>query len=204
MRSTTIGPAIFLGLYGLLIGCTGSLPITHYYTLRQPQEFVVLAKSAALEGLTIGVDTFVVDPPYDQDRLVYRTAPNSSEVGFYAYHRWASPLGRLVAVALAEGLSGTDGVASIKPATSAGTYDAHLGGRVIYLEEIDRPTSQEARIALDLRLVDTDGNTLWSQSLASSASGQAESTAEIMHQMTRAFEDVVNQVREGLSEALNP
>ena len=202
MRSTTLYRAIFLGLSGLVLSCSGSLPITHYYTLRQPRELALLAKSVALEGLSIGVDSFVVDPPYDQDRLVYRTAPNSSEVGFYAYHRWASPLGRLVAVALAEGLSGTDGIASIKPATSAGTYDARLGGRVIYLEEIDRPTSQEARIALDLRLVDRDGNTLWSQTLSSSVSGQADTASQIMLQMTQAFEDVLTQAREGISEAL--
>lgn len=205
MRSTTFCLAVFLGLYGALVGCAGSLPITHYYTLRRPQELTdITSIPFANEGLTIGVETFVVDPPYDQDRLVYRATHDSSEVGFYAYHRWASPLGRLVAVALAEGLSGTDGIASIQPATTTGNYDAHLGGRVIYLEEIDHPTRQEARMALDLRLVDPEGNTLWSQTLSSAADGQAENATEIMLQITAAFEDLLGQAREGMSQAIVP
>ena len=201
MRST-ICQAIMVGLCGIFVGCAGSLPLTHYYTLRRPQEAAAVhLGGTASTGLAVGVDTFIVDPPYDQDRLVYRTAHNSSEVGFYAYHRWASPLGRLVAVALAEGLSGTAGIVSIEPTASAGKYDAHLGGRVIYLEEIDLPTTQEARLALDLRLVDSEGNTLWSQILSSSVSGQAENASQIMLQMTKAFDDILGQAREGMLEA---
>ena len=197
--------AIFLALCGTLVGCAGSLPLTHYYTLRQPQKlFEPSAEISAIKSIRVGVETFVVDPPYDQDRLVYRKSHNSTEVGFYAYHRWASPLGRLVAVALAEGLSGTSGLASIEPATSAGSYDALLGGRVIYLEEIDLPTRQEARIGLEMRLVDPDGNTLWLQTLSSSVGGQAESAAEIMHQISRAFEDLLGQARQSLTAALAP
>lgn len=203
MRSRTICRAIFLGLCGVWLGCAGSLPVTHYYTLRHPLEGIgSTAGSAIRAGLRVGVDTFLVDPPYDQDRLVYRTSQHSSEVGFYAYHRWASPLGRLIAVALAEGLSGTDGIASIEPASFGGKYDAHLGGRVIYLEEIDLPTKQVARLALEMRLIDSKGNTLWSQTLSSSVSGQAENAAQIMLQMTRAFEDVLGQARAGLVGAL--
>jgi uncharacterized lipoprotein YmbA len=136
--------------------------------------------------------------------LVYRKTRNSSEVGFYAYHRWASPLGRLVAVALADGLSGATGIASIEPSSSSGAYDAHLGGRIIYLEEIDLPTSQEARLALDLRLVDSEGNTLWSQTLSSSVSGQADSATDIMRQITEAFADLLSQARQSLSETIAP
>jgi uncharacterized lipoprotein YmbA len=154
------------------------------------------------EGLFVGVETFVVDPPYDQDRLVYRQDPDSSEVGFYAYHRWASPLGRLVSVAIADGLRGTPGIASIEPAISGGDYSARLRGRVIYLEEVDLPEVQEARMALRLELDDSKGEILWSQTVTGVASSRAESGSEMILLVQSAFDDLLLEARIGLAAAL--
>ncbi len=194
-----------LALCGLIAGCAGGLPPTHYYVLRPPPEARGEAPGAAVEdGLAIGVEAFAVDPPYDQDRIVYRRGRDSSEVGFYAYHRWASPPGRLVSVALADGLRGTPGIAAIEPAASTGDYSARLRGRVIYLEEVDSEEVQEARVALELELWDRNGQTLWSQTVSGTASGQATSGDEVVLLLRRAFDGALETARLGLAAALEP
>jgi uncharacterized lipoprotein YmbA len=151
--------------------------------------------------LRIGVEPFTVDPPYDRDQLVFRIGADAVEVGFYEYHRWAAPLGELVAVAIAEGLSGTPGIAAIEPVSAGGDYSAYLRGRVIYLEELDLPDRQQARLRLELRLVSKSGSTLWSQEVAGSAEGQNETVAEVVELLYRAFEEALETARTGLVTA---
>ncbi len=205
MRHLVPHPGALLALLGLLAGCAGGLPPTHYYVLRPPPELPVNAPGVATEdGLAVGVEAFAVDPPYDQDRIVYRRGRESPEVGFYSYHRWASPPGRLVSTALAVGLRGTPGIVAIEPATSTGDYSARLLGRVIYLEEVDSQGTQEARIALELELRNRDGQTLWSATVRGSASGEAANGGEIAMLLREAFDHALETARQGLAAALGP
>lgn len=185
----------------LTVGCSGSgMPAAHYYVLRAPAG----AGEAEGPGLDVGVRSFSVDPPYDQDRLVYRSSPDAIEVGFYAYHRWASPLGRQLSLALADGLRGTRGVASIEPARPATDYTARLDGRLLHLEEIDSASGHEVRLALELTLRGEDDTVLWSGVLRSSVVGVAEDVGEIAAMAQRALDDVVSQASDALAGALAP
>lgn len=187
----------------LLISACRSAPTTRYYVLAPSKATPEsLPTSSASTGLRIGVEPFTVDPPYDRDQLVYRLGADSVEVGFYSYHRWAAPLSDLVAVAMAEGLRGTPGIETIEPWTSGSDYTAILHGRVIYLEEIDVPGQQQARLRLELRLVDLDGAMIWSQEVYGSASGQSDTVAQIVEQMYAAFDQALEQVRSGLTQAV--
>ncbi len=197
------GSTLVIGaLLGACIG-GGALPVTHYYTLRPP---AAVTESSAREsgdsGWVVGVPPFAVDPPYDQDRLVYRRGVDSTEVGFYAYHRWASPLGRLVAVALADGLRGTAGIVEIEPARAAGDYSARLEGRLLYLEELDSEAGQEARLSLQLDLRSDEGELLWTSVLTGSASGRVRDVSQVATLAQQAFDDVVRQASAGIESAL--
>jgi len=186
----------------LLVTACRSAPTTRYYVLAPSKTAPEAVASATGEsGLRIGVEPFTVDPPYDRDQLVYRLGVDSVEVGFYSYHRWAAPLSELVAVAMAEGLRGTPGLESVEPWTSGGEYDALLHGRVLYLEEIDVPGQQEARIRLELRLVDMEGSMIWSQEVSGAASGQSDTVAQIVEQLYSAFDQALEQARAGLTRA---
>ena len=185
-----------------LFGACSSAPTTHYYVLaptRPAPEAAAPTNGSA--GLTIGVEPFTVDPPYDRDQLVYRLGVDSVEVGFYSYHRWAAPLGDLVAVSMAEGLRGTPGIYRVEPVTSGGDYSARLRGRVVYLEEIDIPGEQRARIGLELRLLDREGQVLWSGEVEGSATGSNETVAGIVEQLYQAFDQALAQARVELAQA---
>ena len=104
MKLTKHGLVAFFLLFTLW-GCSkNSAPETRYYVLQAtPAE----APMASGEGLELGVETFRVDAPYDREEVVYRVGREALEVGFYAYHRWASPVGQLVAQAVAEAAGGS-------------------------------------------------------------------------------------------------
>ena len=190
---------------GTQTGCgSGGLPTTHYYTLAPPPQVSGGdAVSDSSDGLTIGVESFAVNPPYDQDHLVHRESRDSSEIGFYTYHHWASPVGRLIQTALADGLRDVAGIRSIEPATSAGDYGARLGGRVLYLEHINSDASAEVRIAVELELRDT-GETLWSASLEASATGEMDEASKVAALFARAFGQILDEARTQLAATLSP
>ena len=81
---------LWSAVLALTIGCK-AMPTTHYYIL-EPRAG---SSDDAGAGVAVGVLPFEVDPPYDQDRIVYRIGADSPKVGFYEYHRWAAPLSRM-------------------------------------------------------------------------------------------------------------
>lgn len=181
-------------------GCT-TIPQTHYYLLR-PEENATPPTTINQQGLEIGVKDFLVDPPYDQDRIVYRVGSGSAEVGFYAYHRWAVPLSRMLPALVVDSFSGTPGITSIEPTQTGRPYTAILEGRVMSLEEIDRPEGQlvYARIILSLRL--RDGTVIWSDSLTEGGMTEADTVGNIVEEMRGALVVLLARGREGLASAL--
>lgn len=177
----------------------GNVPRTHHYVLQPPPPPARTAPS----GLHVGVATLEVDPPYDQDRLVYRPKRGGTEVGFYNYHRWAAPLGRLMASSLAGALTGAPGVASAEPLVSGIDYDAVLFGRVVRVEEVEFPDRSEARVALALALEGGDGEILWRGSLEGRAEGRVLDGGDAMKLVQLAFGEIVGQLRRTLGVALS-
>jgi len=201
--SLLLAVPLAVAIFGTLLGACSSAPTTHYYVLSPTRPATAPGAAASSPaGITIGVEPFTVDPPYDRDQLVYRLGTDSVEVGFYTYHRWAAPLGDLVAVSIAEGLRGTPGIDRIEPVTSDGEYSAFLRGRVVYLEEIDVPGEQRARLGLELRLVDAEGKALWSGEVEGSASGTNDTVAGIVKQIYQAFDQALDETRDGMVAAL--
>lgn len=187
-----------------LAGCAGSAPASRYYVLAPPMAEKAPASTRAVDGLRLGVETFAVDPPYDQPRLVYRVGRDAGEIGFYQHHRWASSPGRLVTTGLVAGLRDLDGLASVEPSSLTGTYDWVLTGRVVALEELDLPGRHIARIRVDLELHDVEVDAiLWADMVETEIEGQAADASDIMAQMRRAFAALVVDVRTGVEEALN-
>lgn len=181
------------------LGCGGP-PATHYYLLEVTPRGVGAA--AVEHGLTVGVRAFQVDPPYDQDRIVYRVRERSAEVGFYAYHRWATPLSRMLPRAVASGLDDTDGLRLIEPAVTGRTYDAYLVGRVLTIEEVDHPGGQDVILRFELGLRSADGTELWSEVLTAEDTIATRDVGAIVEQMNRALGQAIDGVRDSFGRAI--
>jgi len=195
--------ALAVALLLALCGCGGSIPPTHFYVLEAKDVPRVEAfGTAATRGLAIGVETFRVDPPYDQDRIVYRVGETSAEVGFYAYHRWAAPLERMLPGVVASAYDGVPGAVFIEPMSPGRTYDAFLRGRLLVFEEIDTPEGPRVRVRATLRLHAADGTELWSARLSRDADVSSQDVGDVVEQMRSALAETIRETRPNLQSAL--
>jgi uncharacterized lipoprotein YmbA len=185
LTTLTLVVVVLLGL-----GCSSGPP-THYYVLEAQQQ---AAAATDDEGISIGVRTFRVDPPYDDDRIVYRIG-ESPEIGFYHYHRWAAPLSRMLPTVISESLSGTEGVSRIEPAGPTTDYDFNLYGRVVKAEEIDTVGQQQVTLQIELRLNDLTGAELWSGLVAADGTTQTEELSDIIDAMSAALGTALEPIR---------
>jgi uncharacterized lipoprotein YmbA len=152
--------------------------------------------------MNVGVSSFRIDAPYDQDRIVYRIGDDSPEIGYYAYHRWAVPLSRMLPVLVAESFAGVRGLQSIEPVTPGRDYDAFLEGRCVALEEIDVADGQRVRIRMVLGLRLADGAELWAKDLAYERTEQNREVREIVEQMRHLLGQALSEAAADLERAL--
>jgi len=200
-RPVVVGLFLVAMLAAMLVGCGGP-PATHYYLLELTPRVAADTAAGAERRLTVGVRTFQVDPPYDQDRIVYRVRERSSEVGFYAYHRWAAPLSRMLPLAVATGLEGADGLRLIEPVVNGRSYDAYLVGRVLTLEEVDHPGGQDIVVRLKLALRTDDGAELWSEVLTAEDTINTKDVGEIVERMSRVVGAAIEGARGSFVQAI--
>lgn len=198
MRALGITLAVALVL-ALLVGC-GSVPPVQHYLLATPGTTV---PNAEQEGPVLRLAELDIAPPYGDDRLVYRIAGGADddpqEVGFYEQHRWAAPPAALVTEALREGLRSHPGLSAVEPGRWRPGALA-LGGRVLWLEELDLPSGPTARVGLDLSLHDPGGALLWQRRFTAERDGSVQEVAGIVELLRQALAEVVGEVGEAVAE----
>jgi len=186
-----------------LTACSSSPPV-RYYQLAPQGAPAVPGTSGG--GLRLGVEPFRVDPPYDQARIVYRVASKPNEVGFYAYHRWDSPLSGMLARASARLLGERPGVAIAEPADPDGAYDLVVQGRLLALEEVDLPGREQAHVELELILQNpraaAPGAELWRGRFEATKDGDAEDVAGVVDLMESALADALGRGADALAQHL--
>lgn len=191
----------------LSIGCS-AVPEIRYFDLARPLDAIPgddgvdpQASAASPDDRRWAVAELAVDPPYDQDRLVYRQSPSSGEVGFYEFTRWAAPLGQLLQKELVRRLEAVKGLASVESQVNGRSYHRVLQGRVLQAEEVDLPDgSIVARLRLDLRLEDSDGGLCWHDEIGGEASGRARHGAEVMALFHGAADQLFDELGRRLEE----
>lgn len=197
--------ALILAL-GVWLSCaSGGLPVTRYYTLTASADLPGSSSGQPAgqvdsAGALIAVEPLKVATPYDQDRLVHRASAESTEVGFYHYHRWAAPLGRLVQASLLTNLDGASGVAGLR-LSGSGQAGAVLGGRVLHVEEIDGPRPR-VRVAFKLALRSSSNEELWHGAFAGEEPGSFSDGTEVAAAIARIFDRLLGEARAALELGL--
>jgi len=198
-----IGAMLTASVIAVATSACAKIPPTHYYALQMRHDNATAeSPDPAGPGLAIGVLTFEVDPPYDQDRIVYRQALGSLEVGFYTYHRWAAPLSRMLPRVVSEGLQGTTGITLVEPASFGHDYSGVLEGRVLEIEEIDGPSAPLARMRLSLTLRLKNAGVVWKETLEAEAAPPASTVGGIVDALNAALRSSLDRARAGLAAAL--
>ena len=203
MRATSRSIGLAMVAWLVSAGCA-RVPQIHYYLLDIPEKDAPGSNidSPSRPGLRVGVENFLVSSPYDRDRIVYRVGSDSLEVGFYAYHRWASPLSRMMAEQTAAGLGKARGIALIEPVMPDRSYTAFLDGRLLALEEVDIAGGHEARLRVAMSLRLEDGTIVWSDTLEGKAVTDTDTVDAVVEQMNKALAEALARARVSLERRL--
>ena len=187
MRKSTVA-ALLIALMAL--GGCAKVRYPDYYVLNLPNPVSASRDSGPIPA-SVAVREFRAPQYLRQGSIVYR--PESEQVAFYDYHRWAEDPRQSVTTAIVRELK--------QVFESAELYDGRTGaefmltGSLDRLEEVDseRSVAIEVGISAKLQNVKT-GNVIWSDSSSKTSEINQRSVAGIVAEMSRDLSEAATQL----------
>jgi uncharacterized lipoprotein YmbA len=187
MRKSTI--AALLIAFMTLGGCA-KVRYPDYYVLNLPDP-VSASRDRGPISASVAVREFRAPQYLSQGPIVYR--PESEQIAFYDYHRWAEDPRKSVTTAIVRELK--------QVFESAELYDGRTGteflltGSLDRLEEVDseRSISVEVGISAKLQNVKT-GNVMWSGTSFKTSEVDQRSLPGIVAEMSRDLSEAATQL----------
>ncbi len=198
MRKSTIA-AVLIGF--MTLGGCAKVRFPDYYVLNLPRP---VSASGGLGQILakVAVREFRSPQYLRQGPIVYR--PESEQIAFYDYHRWAEDPRQMATTAVVHELK--------QVFESAELYDGRTGaeflltGSLDHLEEVDseRSVSVEVGISAKLQNVKT-GNVMWSDTSFKTSEVNQRSLPAVVAEMSRdlseATAQLVSSMRRQVSES---
>jgi uncharacterized lipoprotein YmbA len=187
MKTHTI--AALLIAFMALGGCA-KIVYPDYYTLNLPKPVSASGGSGPISA-SITVREFRAPQYLRQGTIVYR--PESEQVAFYDYHRWAEDPRQSVTTAILRELQ--------QVFESAELYDGRTGaeylltGSLDRLEEVDSGRSVSAEVGISAKLQDLKtGNVIWSGTSSKTSEVNQRSLPGIVAEMSRDLSEAAKQL----------
>src|ERR1700746_3454522 len=156
---------IVFSLAGLVIlaGCGGRGRYPNYYTLNLPAP--PDPPPAENVHATVAIREFRAPPYLRQGAIVYKTSPE--QIGFYAYHRWATDPREVVTNAVIDRLRATAAFARVTPYDGRSDASYVLSGRLVKLEELDYEGGVKVEVGLSAQMTSiSTGATVWTNAVS--------------------------------------
>ena len=187
MRKSTI--AVLLIGFMALGGCA-KVRYPDYYALKLPNPVSASRDSARIPA-SVAVREFRAPQYLRQGSIVYR--PDSEQIAFYDYHRWAEDPRQSVTNTIVRELK--------KVFESVDFYDGRTGsefmltGSLDHLEEVDsgRSVSVEVGISAKLQSVKT-GSVMWSDTSFKTSEVRQRSLSAVVAEMSRDLSEAATQL----------
>jgi uncharacterized lipoprotein YmbA len=186
MRKSTIAALLSFITLG---GCT-KVRYPDYYALKLPSP-VLASRDSARISASIAVREFRAPQYLRQGSIVYR--PESEQIAFYDYHRWAEDPRQSVTNTIVRELQ--------QVFESAELYDGRTGaeflltGSLDHLEEVDseRSVSVEVELSAKLQNVKT-GIVMWSDRSFKTSEVNQRSLPAVVAEMSRDLSEAATQL----------
>jgi cholesterol transport system auxiliary component len=183
-----------LVVFVILAGCA-KVRFPDYYVLNLPNPVFAPRVSGLISG-SVAVREFRAPQYLRQGAIVYR--PDSEQITFYNYHRWAVDPRQSVTAAIVLGLK--------QVFESAELYDGRtsaeflLTGSLDHLEEVDNEHSVSVEVGISAKLQNVKtGNVLWSDTSVKTSEVNQRSlpavVAEMSHDLSEAATQLVSSMR---------
>ncbi len=186
----------------VLGGCslTRSKQEVQYYALALPPRTPVPSNSAPVKASLV-VRPFAAQPPYNRDRMVYRSSPY--EFDFYHYHRWVTKPADMLTTLTRRTLQQSGLFTTVYPTPDA-RADLRLGGVVRQYEEVDQAQSWQAVLSIEVWLSRSqEPAPFWFQSYSATRLAAKRNPAAVAEAMSQNLQDVLERLTNDLVNVLS-
>jgi ABC-type uncharacterized transport system auxiliary subunit len=175
----------------ILTSCGGRVRYPNYYTLNLP----VPPDPPPAENVhaAVAIREFRAPAYLRQGAIVYKPSPE--QIGFYAYHRWATNPCEFVTNSVIERLRASGDFARVKPYDGRPDTDYVLSGRLEKLEEIDYEGGVKVEVAISAQLTDlATGATVWNNAVSEVGDVNKRDVPAVVSEMNRTMERAIEKL----------
>ena len=191
MRRTVATIAFSLGALVILAGCGGRVRYPSYYTLNLPAP--PDPPPAENVHAAVAIREFRAPSYLRQGAIVYKTSPE--QIGFYAYHRWATNPCEFVTNSVIERLRASGNFARVKPYDGRPDTEFVLSGRLDKLEEIDYESGVKVQVAIYAQMTDlATGATVWTSEVSEVGDVNKRDVPAVVAEMNRTMERAITKL----------
>jgi ABC-type uncharacterized transport system auxiliary subunit len=193
-RNLAVAVVTLLAL-AVLSGCSGKMGRANYYTLNLPAPPDPPAAEKA--NATVAIREFRAPAYLRQGPIVYKPSPE--QIGFYAYHRWATDPCEFVTQSIIARLGATGTFSHVKHYDGQPDAGYVVSGRLEKLEEIDYEGGVKVEVAVSAQMTRVDtGTIVWSKAVSEVGEVNQHDVpavvSEMSHTMERAIEKLLTPV----------
>jgi ABC-type uncharacterized transport system auxiliary subunit len=190
MRRTVTMIVFCLATLVLLAGC-GRVRYPQYYTLNLPAPPDPPASENA--HATLAIREFSAPTYLRQGAIAYKTSPE--QIGFYAYHRWATDPREVVTNAVIDHLRASAAFAFVKPYDGRPDAGYVLSGRLEKLDELDYEGGVKVEIALSAQMTSVaTGATVWSNAVSEVGDVNKRDVPAVVSEMNGTMERAIKEL----------
>jgi len=198
MRRIQTTTVFSLAVLMILSGCAGSVRRPNYYTLNLPAPPDPPAAEKAHASLAIR--EFRAPAYLRQGSIVYKTSPE--QIGFYAYHRWATDPRDFVTNSISERLRASGAFAHVQSYDGSRDVDYVLSGRLEKLEELDYQGGVKVQVAVSAEMTSiATGAIVWSNAVSEIGDVDKRDVPAVVSEMNRTMGRAIEKLVTPLSSS---
>ena len=190
MRRTVTTIVLYVAALLILVGC-GRVRYPNYYTLNLPQP----PDPPASENThaTLAIREFSAPTYLRQGAIVYKTSPE--QVGFYAYHRWATDPRKVVTNAVIDRLRASAAFARVTPYDGRPDASYVLSGRLVKLDELDYEGGVKVEVGLSAQMTSiATGATVWTNAVSEIGEVNRRDVPAVVAEMNGTMERAIEKL----------
>jgi ABC-type uncharacterized transport system auxiliary subunit len=190
-RKRTLAIVFCLAAVSILASCGGRVRYPNYYTLNLPAPPDPPASGNA--HVTLAIREFSAPTYLRQGAIAYKTSPE--QIGFYAYHRWATDPRDVVTNAVIDRLRASTAFANVKPYDGRPGASYVLSGRLEKLDELDYEGGVKVEVALSAQMTSiATGATVWTNVVSEVGDVNKRDVPAVVSEMNRTMERAIRKL----------
>jgi ABC-type uncharacterized transport system auxiliary subunit len=200
VRREVMKSVVCLAALVILTGCVGKVRHPNYYFLNSsvPPD----PPAATNMHATLAIRQFRAPTYLRQGAIVYKTSPE--QIGFYAYHRWASDPRDFVTNSIAERIRASGVFTRVQVYDESPDVDYVLSGRLEKLEELDYQGRVKVQVAISAEMTSVaTGAVVWSNAVSEVADVNNRDVPAVVSEMNQMMQQAIEKLLTPLSAGLS-